>query len=102
MASRCTTSDSASAKSDSITSSMPTIPLLHESELLARALLDRRRAEPGERAEHGALGLGDLGVIRGVGEHVLRLRRVVQEILRDVLLVEVRRGAHRARSAGWR
>merc|ERR1719272_2279331 len=53
-------------------------------------LLDGRRAEPGERAEHGALDLGDLRVLHGVDERVLRLRRVVLELLRRVLLAEGR------------
>ena len=47
-------------------------------------LLDRQRAEPGERARHGALDLGDLGVILGVDEHVPHLRQVILVELRDL------------------
>lgn len=49
-------------------------------------LLDRRRAQAGERPEHRPLDLGDLGVLHSVHERVLGLRRVVLELLRRVLL----------------
>mmetsp|Transcript_66431 Transcript_66431/g.192510 ORF Transcript_66431/g.192510 Transcript_66431/m.192510 type:complete len:237 (+) Transcript_66431:2-712(+) len=51
-------------------------------------LLDRRRAEAGQGAEHGALDLGDLGVLHGIHEGILRLRRVVLELFGGVLFAE--------------
>merc|ERR550514_1599058 len=53
-------------------------------------LLDRRRAEARERAEDRALDLGHLGVLHRVHERVLRVRRMVLELLRRVLLTERR------------
>ena len=51
-------------------------------------LLDRRRAKPRQRAEDSALDLGHLSVLNGVHEGVLRVRGVVLELLRRVLLAE--------------
>ena len=49
-------------------------------------LLDRRGAEARQGAEDRALDLRHLGVLDGVDEGVLRLRRVVLQLLGRVLL----------------
>merc|ERR1719171_1418897 len=51
-------------------------------------LLDRRGTEPSERTEDCTLDLRNLGVLDGVDEGVLRVRRVVLQLLRRVLLAE--------------
>ena len=53
-------------------------------------LLDRRGTEPGERTEHGALDLRDLGVLNSVHKGVLGLRRVVLQLAGGVLFAEWR------------
>mmetsp|Transcript_11050 Transcript_11050/g.19941 ORF Transcript_11050/g.19941 Transcript_11050/m.19941 type:complete len:222 (-) Transcript_11050:84-749(-) len=51
-------------------------------------LLDRGSAEPGQSTEHCALDLCNLCVLNRVHERVLRLRSMVLELLRGVLLSE--------------
>ena len=53
-------------------------------------LLDRRGAEPGQGPEHRPLDLRHLRVLHGVHKRVLRLRRVVLQLLGGVLFTEGR------------
>merc|ERR1719313_1929849 len=53
-------------------------------------LLDSRRAKARQRTEHCTLNLRHLGVLHGINQRVLRLRSVVLELLRSVLLSEGR------------
>lgn len=49
-------------------------------------LLDRRGAEAGQGTEDRPLDLGDLSVLHRIHERVLRLRCMVLQLLRRVLL----------------